>query len=221
MGKQNPILEADRIVESLKKDMLQGCWYAALYERIAFRNDIGNAFGYSFEAWGLIKCCDALLDSLILLVTRVIGGGQENDNAASLNSLLKILKGPGVFKIFEGKLNQQNKNISCNLVQLEKEINKIKSHVKTESLRNYRNAWIAHKARKYNPQKHKLPKYEDALELFKLVIPVMDICLELIKGADPSFKNFASIKIEFEESQKTANDFWEYAAHLKNKFRNE
>ncbi len=205
--------KARKISEKIEENALQANWYAALYERIAFKEDIGKAFGFSFEAWGLIKCSDALLDALIMALTRIVYGDREN--TASLLSLLEILKRPGVFELLEQENLEHDCKLPCDLRQLEENVNAIKGDHRLTKINTFRNTGVGHQAIVLDPQKHKLPKYEEPPELLKKIRPVVELCWILLKDPSSDFKGRASVDVEFSSAQKCANEFWEYAAHLR------
>jgi len=157
--------QAREIALILEKNILQANWYSALYERVAFKEDIGNAFGISFEALGLEKCSDALLDSLIMTLMRIIHGVGEN--TASLQTLLESLKKSGVFGLLEKELKSHGRNIPCGLNQLEQKITSIKGDSKLANINSCRNTNLAHLAIKPNTKKHRPTKYEDPPEFLK------------------------------------------------------
>ena len=203
--------KARKISEKLEENVLQANWYAALYERIAFNEDIGNAFGISFEAWGLEKCSDALLDALVVVLMRIVQG--RGDNTASLQSLIETLKRPGVFDLLKQEISQPEEKLPCTLNELEERVNAIQGDPRFPKIESYRHAWVAHQAIEFNPEKHKFPDYEDPCEWLKKLRPVVELCWDLLKDPSSDFSSRARIEDEFKYAQKSANEFWEYAAH--------
>ena len=208
--------KARKIVEKLEKNVLQANWYAALYERIAFNEDIGNAFGISFEAWGLEKCSDALLDSLVVILMRIVQG--KEDNTASFQVLMEVVKKPGIFQLLEQENTQYGKKLPCDLEEFQKRVKAIKEDHRYEKIKSYRGAWVAHQAIDLNPKKHKFPKYEDPCQWLDKIRPVVELCWNLLKDPSSDFSDRASLEDNFSSAKKSANEFWEYAAHLRENF---
>lgn len=106
--------KAKKIAEILEMNVYQACWYAALYERVTFHDDIGKSFGESFEAWGIIKSQEAFHDGLVLCLARIIHG--DGENTASLHALIKILKDPDVQKLLENEAITTAENMQVHFI---------------------------------------------------------------------------------------------------------
>lgn len=111
---QEKLEKAKKIAEILEANVYQACWYAALFERVSFHDDVGKAMGESFEAWGVIKSQEAFHDGLVLCLSRIIHG--EGDNTASLQALIKILNNPDVQKILETEAANVAENMQVHFI---------------------------------------------------------------------------------------------------------
>ena len=218
----NPQLEletARRIIEKMYSNIIRATWYSALYERIASKGneDIGKAFGSSYEAWGLHFSSEALLDALVMALMRIIYGDEEN--TASLLSLIKILNKKGVFKLLEEENEEHDRKLPCGLGQLKKKVNEIKGDHRLKQVNTHRNTNIAHQVIEHDPKKHKMPNYEDPSKLLKEIIPIVVLFRDLLRDPSSNESDYEKLMdAEVWNSKKTANEFWEYAAHLRKNF---
>lgn len=219
MGDPKQELEkARKIIEKMYSNIIRATWYSALYERVALSQDgdIGKAFGRSFEAWGLEFSSEALLDALVMALMRIIYG--DNENTASLLNLMGILKEKDVFTLLEEENEKHGRKLPCSLNQLQNEVNDIKGDHRLKQINTHRNTNVAHQVIEHDPTKHKMPKYEDPSKLLEKIIPVVILCRDLLRDPSSNEPDYGKqMDAEARMAKKTANDFWEYAAHLRDK----
>lgn len=210
--------KARKIIEKMSSNINKAIWYSALYERVALTvdGDIENAFDNSYEAWGLKFSSEALLDALVMALMRIVYG--DTENTASLLNLMKILKKRGVFKLLEEESDEHNQRLPCGLDQLEKKVNQVKGKHRLKQINTHRNTNIAHQVIDHDPKKHKMPKYEDPSKFLEELIPVVVLCRSLLRDPSSNETDYEiKINAEIWMAKKMANEFWGYAAHIRNK----
>lgn len=208
--------KARKIIERMYSNIIRATWYSALYERVALKEDedIGKAFGSSFEAWGLQFSSEALHDALVMALMRIVHGDEEN--TASLLNLIKVLKTEGVFKLLEDENDEHGRKLPCDLDQLQKMVNDIKGDHRLKKINIHRHTNIAHQVIEHDPEKHKMPKYEDPSKFLEKIIPVAVLCKNLLRDPSSNESDYEKLmEAEIWNAKKTANEFWEYAAHLR------
>jgi hypothetical protein len=196
---------ADRLHETIRAAIQ----HHAMLEVANEDNELIRLFNESYEAHGFAAVRNALIQTLLLQVTRC--WDEPKADRASLPSLCKRLSKPGVTEALitdaaywnPGMLEEENREaVRCHLEKLKADVAarlQGPANERLERIRQFRHTFVAHNLTK---EPAAMPQFLDLFGLLDETIPLVWKANVAIQGRNNEYDDYRKI------AEKQAKDFW-------------